>query len=494
MKKAVAGIMLAVLASLSFGQEDDEALLRELRAVVDESFKKLESDIERIVREAAGTRAAAPGAVLEDGSLRFLTETKLKEILNYIASDDLEGRCAGSEGETKATEFYAHIFKAAGLKPMGDIDEKGEATFFQSVKFSSKKKGRNVIGLLEGSDEKLKEEVVIIGGHHDHLGKVGDIPMAQLGKKDGEDDIFNGADDNASGSATVAALAIAFGKAKLKPKRSILFMTFTAEEWGLIGSSYYVKHPAIPLEKTVAMINLDMVGRNPDKPCGLQGFGSDKSGLLEQFIKEAAEETGLKVKLLGTVEKSGGDSDHSSFIKGGIPSVFFFTGPHKEYHKVGDEADKISFERIEAIGKTVMRLTWKLANAIEKTVFNPEAKRESDPHAQGNGDVKPSRRLGITPDYMVDEEELSSLKEFGVDDEHGAVKVQDISPDTVAEKCGLKAGDYILSIDGKEFSRETNSSLRELIKFVSEAKARKPVKIVVIREKKKVTLEAIWEK
>jgi hypothetical protein len=222
----------------------------------------------------------------------------------------------------------------------------------------------NVLGYIEGSDPELKDETIVIGAHLDHLGKRGDY-------------IFNGADDNGSGSAGVMEIAEAFSKNSVKPKRSILFALWTAEEKGLLGSRYYVAHPFFPLEKTVACLNLDMISRNWDK-AGLQrmsrmwGIDIEKETMekidinnfislsfaedapyLGDLLRRYNQNVGLSLHLRASESGMGG-SDHAPFAMSNIPWVFFFAAMTEDYHQPSDSVEKVNPELMEKI----MRLTF----------------------------------------------------------------------------------------------------------------------------------------
>jgi len=209
----------------------------------------------------------------------------------------------------------------------------------------------NVVGFIEGSDPVLRDEVLVVGAHYDHVGTLS-------GGKEGEDVIFNGADDNASGTAGVMAIAKAFAAAKKKPLRSVLFVLFTGEEKGLYGSRYYVKQPLMPLEKTVAMINLDMIGRA--KGDTVQAIGAGRSKALLEALNEANKQTGLK--LSNVEELDFGGSDHAPFLGKNIPVVFFFTGIHEDYHQVSDEVEKIRADKAAQVARLAFILAWNTAN------------------------------------------------------------------------------------------------------------------------------------
>ena len=208
----------------------------------------------------------------------------------------------------------------------------------------------NVVGYLEGSDPVLKNEIVVIGAHYDHVG-INDL------KKTGEDNIFNGADDNASGTSGVMALARAFAMSKNKPRRSMLFLLFAGEEKGLYGSAVYTAHPLLPLEKTVAMLNLDMIGRNSPKTLYL--VGASTSPNIAAITKKENRKTGFK--LIDDNSVMGG-SDHYNFFEKDIPFMFYFTGLHKDYHQVGDNPDKINYEKAARVTRLVYLTAWHIAN------------------------------------------------------------------------------------------------------------------------------------
>jgi hypothetical protein len=210
---------------------------------------------------------------------------------------------------------------------------------------------RNVVGWIEGRDPAVRDELVVIGAHYDHVGT----------KKDhapGEDYIFNGADDNASGTTAVLGVAAAFGTAREHPRRSILLMTFAGEEKGLFGSEYYTRKPLFPLNKTIAMINMDMVGRNSEDSLSLIGAGPES--LLNTITREENEEIGFA--LVNELLTSGG-SDHQSFAKRDVPVIFYHSGLHPDYHQVSDHAELINMKKVAKVARLAFRTAWRLADA-----------------------------------------------------------------------------------------------------------------------------------
>ncbi|MFZ4523676.1 MAG: M28 family peptidase [Bacteroidales bacterium] len=212
--------------------------------------------------------------------------------------------------------------------------------------------GRNVIAFLEGSDPKLKDEVVVIGGHYDHIGFIRE-------HKADTDYIYNGADDNASGTSGVLAVARAFASMAESPKRSVLFMAFAGEEKGLLGSATYVKRPLWPLEKTVAMINLDMIGRND--PDSLELVGARQNPGLVKVVRKQNREIGFRLAESKEDHMDGG-SDHASFFGKGIPAIFLFAGLHPDYHEVTDNPNRINSEKAARVARLAFLTAWRIAN------------------------------------------------------------------------------------------------------------------------------------
>jgi len=214
---------------------------------------------------------------------------------------------------------------------------------------------QNVVALLPGSDPRLRDEVVIIGAHYDHLGATNGV-------------IFNGADDNASGTAGLLEIAEAFSKLPHAPRRSILFVAFSAEEMGLLGSQYYVDNPLFPLDKTVAMLNLDMIGRN--EPGVVSVIGSERSRHLYQLNFLANAEIGLDLRFSGAQYFD--RSDQVNFARKDIPVIFYNTDVHKDYHQASDTAEKINPRKIARISRLAFLVAWELANANQRPLPSSE--------------------------------------------------------------------------------------------------------------------------
>lgn len=225
-------------------------------------------------------------------------------------------------------------------------------------------KSKNIAAFIKGSEK--PDEYIVVSAHYDHLGKRGE-------------EIYNGADDNGSGTSTVLELAQAFAKAKnigQSPKRSIIFLLLTGEEKGLLGSAYYVENPLFPLEQTICDVNVDMVGRVDEKyednPNYIYVIGSDRLSTDLHKINEEVNQSYTQLTLDYTYNDENDPnryyfrSDHYNFAKNGIPSIFFFNGTHPDYHRTTDTVDKINFEKMEKVGQHIFHLVWELANRDAK--------------------------------------------------------------------------------------------------------------------------------
>lgn len=286
-----------------------------------------------------------------------------------------------------------------------------------------KKQAHNVVGYIPGETE----EYVIIGAHYDHLG-LGDehsLAPSQIGQ------IHHGADDNASGTAAVIELARYFSK-QPKQKRGILFMTFAGEELGLLGSAYYTEHPLLPLDKAVAMLNMDMIGRIRDGKVYVNGTGTGST--LDAIVAGAPVPVGLKVDLS---ESTGyGGSDHISFTAKQVPVIFFFSGLHGDYHKPSDTADKIDAKDAAALAGYVGDIAARIIEAPDRPVYQRIPEKAADPHS-GGAPVS----SGYGPNF-------GSVPDFN--EPPKGVRFADVREGTPAAKAGLRAGDILIRFDDKE--------------------------------------------
>jgi Zn-dependent M28 family amino/carboxypeptidase len=315
---------------------------------------------------------------------RTIIVEDLERHLNILASDSLEGRETGKKGQKMAADYIAKHFKSIGVPPYK------KETYYQKFKVRSGKhickcedcdvgfvkqllgnkkkiKGENVLGYIEGDD--LKDELIIVTAHYDHLGKHDSL-------------VFNGADDDGSGTVAALEIAEAFMLAKKAghgPRRSVLIMPVSGEEKGLLGSKYYAENPVYPLEKTVANLNIDMIGRLDDwhdTANYVYLIGADR---LSQELHDISEEVnkkyiGLNLDYTFNEEDDPNRyyyrSDHYNFAKNNIPVIFYFNGVHEDYHKTTDTIEKIDFQKIENITRLVFLTAWELANRDERIVVD----------------------------------------------------------------------------------------------------------------------------
>jgi hypothetical protein len=327
-----------------------------------------------------------------------------------------------------------------------------------------KERTSNIVGYLEGTDPKLKEEVIVLGAHMDHLGYGGPgsgslVPDAR--------EIHNGADDNASGSAALLELEQAFAAEQKSLKHSFVFIAFAGEEMGTLGSSYYVNHPFFPLANTIAMVNMDMVGRLEGKT--LTTYGTGTSTRWGELLARHNRDSMFTLKL---VADGVGPSDHSQFYGKDIPVLFFFTGTHNDYHKPSDDWDKINYEGEENIARYVYNIVKDLDAEATRPVFAKTATTST----MGTGDSRGFNvTLGIVPDYGGESKE--------------GMKISTVRSGGAAEKAGLNAGDIIVMMAGKKVL-----NIYDYMALLGELKAGDEVEIEVMREGKSMKVKATMEK
>jgi len=346
--------------------------------------------------------------------------------MNILASDSLAGRRTGEPSCDKAAQYIASEFKRFGIAPLNPDKSYFQPYDFSEHQFDSTKKEKtravNVIGIIRAPferhaenttnyDTELRDEYVIIGGHYDHLG------MGGRNALDTVKAIHYGADDNASGTIGVLELAEYYSKHRKELKRSLIFICFSGEEEGLFGSIHYTKNPLVPLEKTQAMINMDMIGRLKDSILIVEGMGTSPYWkTLMDSLKH--DNFAMRYKPDGV-----GPSDHSSFYRKNIPVLFYFTGLHKDYHKSSDTKDKINYDGEVQVLDLVRRSIDAIQSKQDRITFTlvPEdtTKKVGTFHVY----------VGGVPDYGYDGEGL---------------KISDITPGSPADKAGLKAEDIVI--------------------------------------------------
>ena len=306
-----------------------------------------------LIQQPSKPSAISSSVSIEEALLQVKKE-ELKKHLYYLASDELGGRKPGTDGFHKAEEHVERYCVALGLK-----------TERQNVPQND----YNIIASIEGKDPQLKNEIIVVGAHLDHLGT--------------QDVIYHGADDNGSGSTALMGVAKVLAKAGAQ-RRTIVLQWYTAEEKGLIGSHYYVNHPMFPqskpdIRKHIAMINLDMVGRLNDSHNTTEVLETSNRPKLRpnqtqpneikpennltdinHYAIELKKKYNFKKSLINS---SGGGSDHVSFLQKGVPTVFLCTGLHSDYHKTTDTADKIDYDGLDKIARYAAELAYRCASA-----------------------------------------------------------------------------------------------------------------------------------
>jgi len=315
---------------------------------------------------SAQNSAKSSGAMTSVDYASTITSEDLKTHLYIYASDDMEGRMTGSEGQKKAANYLRDFYKKQGIAA-----PEGFENYFQPIpaeyfsRSRDPKPSENVVAFIKGSE--FPDEIIVLSAHLDHVGK----------DKDGN--VYNGADDDGSGTVAMLEMAQAFQQAVKDgngPKRSILFLHVTGEEIGLYGSRYYTDNPIYPLANTVCNLNTDMIGRiDPDKkenPNYIYLIGSDK---LSQVLHNVSEEinskfTNLELDYTYNDENDPNRfyyrSDHYNFAKNNIPIIFYFNGVHEDYHKISDTPDKIEYELMTKRTQLIFHTAWEVANRAER--------------------------------------------------------------------------------------------------------------------------------
>ena len=350
---------------------------------------------------------------------------QLKKHIEYLASDNLKGRGTGTEDEKKAAQYIAKQFEQYHLKPL--TNQKNQVSYFYEFTFRKKKNphdtsttnspeyhGINVIGLLDHQADKT----IVLGAHYDHLGLGYDhnsLDPSPEGK------IHNGADDNASGTAGLLELARYFSQNKNFRAFNLLFIAFSGEELGLVGSKKWIEQPTYPLHKVYYMINMDMIGRLKDSTKKLIIYGVGTSDQWIPLIDSVSKHFSFHIKK----DSSGiGPSDQTSFYLKDIPVLHFFTGQHSDYHKPSDDADKINYPGEADILKFIIKL-------IEQTTLQKKPMQFQKTAIPKANKTNFKVTLGIMPDYTYDGK---------------GVKVDGTSPGRPADKAGIKQGDIIIQL------------------------------------------------
>ena len=413
-----------------------------------------------IVLATLGLATAAPA----NGQRPVPVPAGLLDDVKYLSSDALGGRMTGSAGADSAAEYVARRFADAGLQP-------GPGGWFQEFTVSADApgarraglagaRGRNVIGVLPGSDPSLRTEAVIVGAHYDHLGGGGFGAL----DPDSSGAVHNGADDNASG--TSALIHNARTLAADPPARTTVFIAFSGEEVGLLGSAHYVRQPLYPLDRTIAMVNLDMVGRMKNKR--LIVYGTATATEFPALLDSLNWYQGFDLKKQGD---GYGPSDQSSFFAARRPVLHVFTDLHEDYHRTTDDWQKVNVADLARVIDFTAGVATALANRPGPLTF-VDAAPEPTHATAAPGAVTPGygAYLGTVPDMS---------------ESPGGVLLSGVRAGSPGEKAGLRAGDVITRI-GK-------LAVTDLQAMTDALRAHRPgdvVEITVTREGKPVTIQA----
>jgi len=353
-----------------------------------------------------------------------ITNTELQGHVGVLADDTLEGREAGSRGGKAAAKYVLQRLEETSLQPAGS-----GGRFLQPFRGNF----QNLLAKIEGSDPELRTQYVVVGAHYDHVGygtrrnSYGPVGY-----------IHNGADDNASGVATLLEVIDALARTQYKPRRSILFAFWDGEEKGLLGSKYWVRHPTVPLEAVQIALNIDMVGRLTK---GRVEVGGSRSGFgLRRLMSTSLLAEGMWLDFHWEYKDN---SDHWSFFEAGIPSLYVHTGLHADYHRPSDDIEKLNVDGMRDVGRYLLEQLCELADAEKLPEFRSKARIET-PWLQRHAE-RPlpalAPRAGFTWKYQAGD----PVK----------LLVQTVQRGTTAAQAGLRAGDKIVEVNGMPITSES---------------------------------------
>lgn len=382
------------------------------------------------------------------------TAVSMQEDVAYLASDSLQGRETGTSYEQMAANYIKERYENLGL------DSKGSNGYFQTFSFTPSNDphsevsydstatkntitGTNVIGFKNNN----AATTVVIGAHYDHLGMGGEGSLYREGNA-----IHNGADDNASGVAVMLKLAKDLAE---NTANNYLFIAFSGEEMGLLGSNYFVKNPTIDLSEVTYMLNMDMVGRlNEEKTLAVYGVGTSpvfKQTLFanNSYFKLVENESGV------------GPSDHTSFYLMDLPVLHFFTGQHEDYHKPGDDAEKLNYLGMDSIAGYIKNIVTDLGSQGKLAFKKTKNESEETPRFKVG--------LGVVPDYLFDGE---------------GMRIDGVSEDKPAQKAGLQKGDIVKKLGDLEVN-----DMMSYMKALSTFESGQSTTVVVERDGELITVE-----
>lgn len=366
----------------------------------------------------------APAGPLRAGNrtyaraLESITRGELKAHIDVLADDTFEGREAGARGGHAAGGYIVKHLEQLGLKPSGE-----RGSYYQTFNGSC----RNLLALIEGNDPRLKQEVVLIGGHYDHVGY-----GTQRNSYGPWGYIHNGADDNASGTAGLLELAQALMTLPEPPRRTIMLAFWDAEEKGLWGSRHWLTSPTVAVDRVKCMINVDMIGRLNNRR--VEVYGSRSAPGLRRAVS-LANTAGLDLDFTWQMKD---DSDHWPFFAQGVPVLMFHTGLHGDYHRPSDDAERINHAGLEHVSRLIFETTCSLANAQELGKFRVDSRRENETvrRALEQPAAGPAPRLGMTWRKTLEGDSLR-------------LQVITVNAGSAADRAGIRIGDLVTAFEGQ---------------------------------------------
>ena len=420
--------------------------------------------------------------VVEDGDLTSPSSRALQTDAHFKASV-AAGRNAGGMlillrdgrqlpdlvGETRAAlRIPVAAVRGEAADRIRQAARGGEQAFLAASVQPRAVEARNVAALLRGSDPSLADEVLIIGAHYDHLGLGGE------GSLDPEalDVVHNGADDNASGTSGLIEIARRLTEGDRRPARSVLFLAFSAEEKGLWGSAHYVRNPLVPIDQSIAMLNLDMIGRLEGRTLTVMGVGT-----AEEWtdVLRAANQSTARPLSIATSPDGFGASDHSSFYGEGLPVLHFFSNTHVDYHRPSDDWDKVDIEGLDQIVDLVSEVALDVAGVSgsqERIALTPIEADAAEAHGQASttgGGYGPY--LGTIPDMVPAD---------------GGLRLTGVREGSPAAVAGIRGGDIVVEFGGREVG--------DIYAYTYALQDHEPgdsVEIVVLRDGERLTLTAV---
>jgi hypothetical protein len=342
-----------------------------------------------------------------------VTKVDLTRHINFLASDALEGREAGSRGGHAAAAYLSDRLKAYGAEPLGE-----DGSYVQEFGAGY----RNVLAIIPGSDRALKEECILLGGHLDHVGYGSRLNSnGPIGK------IHNGADDNASGVSGILEIVEGLSRLSNPLPRSIVIAFWDGEEKGLLGSQHWATNPTLPLKRIKLAINLDMIGRLSNDTVTV--YGSRTAVGLRRSLARSNEASQL---IFNYDFKNRDDSDHFTFFRNKIPYLMVYTGEHPDYHRPSDDADRINFEGLERISRLILRTMADQAEAPSCGGFFERCREETS-----------TTRIKFAPSPP-----RLGLSWSGKPHTDGSLIVLGVDEDTPASRAGIRTGDCITHLGG----------------------------------------------